>query len=66
MNVLEEHTPEEKKEIQQRFRAIKCAVCNTFGTLRYGSIRCHACNGRGYVIIDNETGKVVDDGGNII
>jgi len=32
----------------------KCPVCNGFGTLKNGTLICHACNGKGYVVIDNE------------
>jgi DnaJ-class molecular chaperone len=32
----------------------KCPVCNGFGTLKHGSITCHACNGKGYIVVDNE------------
>jgi len=32
----------------------KCPVCNGFGTLKYGTVTCHACNGKGYVVINNK------------
>ncbi len=38
-----------------------CPVCNGFGTLSYGKKKCHACNGRGFVVINNETGMPVED-----
>lgn len=31
--------------------AQKCPVCNGFGTLKYGSLQCHACLGKGYILI---------------
>lgn len=31
--------------------AQRCPVCNGFGTLKYGSILCHACEGKGYILI---------------
>lgn len=34
--------------------AQKCPVCNGFGTLKYGSILCHACEGRGYILIPDQ------------
>jgi DnaJ-class molecular chaperone len=34
--------------------AQRCPVCNGFGTLKYGSITCHACAGRGYVLVPAE------------
>jgi DnaJ-class molecular chaperone len=38
----------------------KCPVCNGFGSLQYGKKVCHACNGKGYVVIDNEEGETDD------
>lgn len=32
----------------------KCPVCNGFGSLKYGTIMCQACGGKGYVIVDQE------------
>lgn len=46
-----------------RYIAQKCPVCNSFGTLKYGSVVCHACQGRGYIVIDNKTGLPVEKGG---
>lgn len=43
----------------ERFTPHKCVVCNGFGTLKYGSKTCQACNGTGVVVIDNETGEMV-------
>lgn len=34
--------------------AEKCVVCNGFGTLKYGEILCHACKGKGYIVVPNE------------
>jgi len=31
--------------------AQRCPVCNGFGTLKYGSIKCHGCDGKGYILI---------------
>jgi DnaJ-class molecular chaperone len=43
-----------------RFTPHKCPVCNGFGTLRYGAKICQACNGTGAVVIDNQTGLLVE------
>lgn len=32
----------------------RCPVCNGFGTLKYGEIVCQACEGRGFVVVDQE------------
>lgn len=39
----------------------KCPVCNGFGTLQYGKKTCHACAGKGYIVIDNEDRKESDE-----
>lgn len=44
----------EIKEVIPEVHSEKCPVCNGFGTLKYGEIVCHACKGRGYVIIPNK------------
>lgn len=38
----------------------KCPVCSGFGTLKYGSQTCHACNGKGYVVIKNDEEREID------
>ena len=49
------------KELDNKFSIHKCVVCNGYGTLKYGEKTCQGCNGRGYVTINNETGKPVED-----
>jgi len=34
--------------------AQKCPVCNGFGTLKYGSLVCHACNSKGYILVHDQ------------
>ncbi len=31
---------------------VRCVVCNGFGTLKYGTLQCHGCNGKGYILVD--------------
>jgi len=45
-----------------KYSAQKCPVCNGFGTLKYGAIKCHGCHGKGFVVINNETGLPVIEG----
>lgn len=48
-NPIIKHEPEVKfipDKIAQR-----CPVCNGFGTLKWGQIKCQACSGRGYVLV---------------
>ena len=44
-----------------RFKPIKCPVCNGFGTVTSQKKTCHGCHGKGYVVIDQETGLPVQD-----
>lgn len=32
----------------------KCVVCNGFGTLKHGELQCHACSGKGFVVVSQE------------
>jgi len=43
-----------------KFIAQKCPVCNGFGTLSFGKKTCHGCKGSGVVVIDNDTGILID------
>jgi len=38
----------------------KCPVCNGFGTLKYGTVQCQGCDGKGWVVV-NQDGQ--NDGG---
>lgn len=51
-----------KQKSDSKFSLHECVVCNGFGTLKYGSKTCQACKGRGYIVINNETGAPVTDG----
>lgn len=49
----------------ETFSIKKCPNCNGYGTVSFGKYICVACKGKGIVVIDNLTGKlVVDDDGN--
>ena len=53
---MENKTPIIKvKEIEPKYYAQQCPVCNGFGTLRHGTKICQACNGKGYILVP--TGK---------
>lgn len=45
---------------------VKCVVCNGFGTVNWGRAQCHACNGRGYILVSSgkemERGERKDEG----
>jgi DnaJ-class molecular chaperone len=44
----------EKVKVRPTHIAQVCPVCNGFGTLKYGSKGCHACSGKGYILIPAE------------
>jgi len=35
----------------------RCVVCNSFGSLANGTKVCHACDGKGYILIPAEEVK---------
>ena len=43
---------------------IKCVVCNGFGTVNWGKAQCHACSGRGYILVPNGEEMEKGEGGN--
>lgn len=43
-----------------RFTPIKCPICNGFGTVKHGQLICNSCSGKGFVVIDQETGLPVE------
>lgn len=40
--------------LKPQFIAQKCPVCSGFGTVSFKRIACHACSGRGYILIPTE------------
>lgn len=52
----------ESNPTNNKFSPHQCVVCNGFGTLKYGAKVCQACKGRGYIVINNETGEPVTNG----
>ena len=49
----------DKIKVKPTHLAQTCPVCNSFGTLKYGTVKCHACEGKGYILIPAE--EVKDD-----
>lgn len=45
----------------EQFKIKKCPNCNGYGTFGYGKHICVTCKGKGVIIIDNLTGKLIDD-----
>jgi len=41
-------------EIKPKLIPFKCPVCSGWGTVNWGKAICHGCDGRGYILIDEE------------
>ena len=41
-------------DIKPKAIPFRCPVCNGFGSLKYGSIKCQACEGKGYIVVDQD------------
>lgn len=57
---MDKFLPEVKvKEVKPKFTLIRCVVCNGWGTVSNQKVRCHACEGKGYLEIPVEEVKNV-------
>lgn len=36
------------------YEPVKCVVCTGFGSVNWGKQVCHACDGKGYILIPTE------------
>lgn len=41
-------------QVKPKYTAQKCPVCNGWGTVSYRQVTCHACKGRGFILIPLE------------
>jgi DnaJ-class molecular chaperone len=41
----------EDKKITPAYIPVKCPVCNGFGKVNWGKQKCHACKGKGYILV---------------
>lgn len=39
----------------------RCVVCSGFGTLKNGTLTCHGCQGKGWVVVDQEIDRREQD-----
>lgn len=44
---------------EKPFSIYRCEVCRGRGRVNYDKQICHACNGKGYIVLDNMTGHEV-------
>ena len=55
--------PEEIIQVSETIRVkpagipFRCVICNGFGTVSNQRVTCHACNGKGYVLVPTEEVK---------
>lgn len=61
---MNQNLPKTKVVIERakaKFVAQTCVVCNGFGTLRHGTLKCHGCAGKGYILIPTTDEEVKND-----
>lgn len=46
------------KTVRPKYIAQACPVCRTFGTVGYAKRVCHACQGKGYVLLEASSEEV--------
>lgn len=51
----------ETLKVKPKGTPFKCPVCSGFGTVSNERIKCHGCKGRGWIVINNETGFPVEE-----
>lgn len=39
------------KTVEPEMYGQKCPVCSGFGSLKYGTLKCHGCEGRGFILV---------------
>lgn len=42
------------RNLKPIYLPVKCVVCNGFGTVNWGKAECHACRGKGYILVKGE------------
>lgn len=48
----------ENINVKPKFIPFRCVICNGFGTVSNMRVRCHACDGKGYIEVPpKEEGK---------
>jgi len=48
-------------EIKPKYVPVKCVVCNGRGKVNWDKNICHACGGKGYILVEVESGEVDGD-----
>jgi len=48
-------TPPKKEKVKAH--AEVCPACNGFGTVGYAKKECHGCDGKGWIVVPDETPK---------
>jgi len=50
-----------ESEINPKVIPFKCVVCNGFGSLKHGALVCHGCDGKGYILVPNDSDNITKD-----
>jgi len=41
-------------KVKPKVLPFKCPNCSGYGTVQYGKKVCHSCNGKGYILVNQE------------
>ena len=52
-----------QKQDTQPFTMLRCEVCKGRGRVNWEKEICKACRGKGYILVNNLTGKEAGEGG---
>lgn len=45
--------PEDRQtDLKPKQIPVKCVVCNGYGTLKYNTMKCHGCDGKGFILVE--------------
>ncbi len=47
----------DSKNLKPAYLPVKCVVCNGFGSVNWGKAKCHACDGKGYILVPAKEDK---------
>ena len=51
---MKDRVEQSSNQISPKVVAQKCPVCNGWGTVSFKRVTCHACEGKGYLVIPLE------------
>lgn len=48
------------KKVKPAVVPVKCAVCSGFGTVNWGRASCHACKGKGFILVPAKEEEILN------